>query len=194
MFRTVTRTLFVAGVVALFAMPSLAEAKKTFHVDNAHSQVIFSVKHLGAGLFYGQFLKVSGQLVLNGRSKSTLSVKVKAGSVFTNSKKRDKHLRGPDFFNAKQFPIISFKSTKIYKLAFGRYRAYGILSFHGVKKKIKLFFKVTKEVKDPWGNTRIGALASISIKRKAYGLKYMPKGLGNKVKLIISLELIKSKK
>ena len=193
MFQSISRALMVAAVTALFAMPSMAQAKdRVYNVDNSHSQVLFNIRHFNAGLFYGQFLKATGTITLTGKTKAAVSVTVDAASVFTNNKKRDKHLRSPDFFNAKQFPKITFKGTARGLLR--RYVTTGQLTFLGKSIKKRVIFTLTKPSKDPWGNTRIGAIAKTSISRKAFGLKYMPKGLGDKVNLIISLELIKQKK
>lgn len=193
MLKILTRTLSVAVLTALLSAPSLAQAKgKVYKVDNGHSQVLFNIQRRSAGLFYGQFLKIKGQVTLTGKTSASVSVTVDANSVFTNSKKRDAHLRSPDFFNAKQFPKIKFSCSG--RGVLRRYTCKGKLTFRGVTKKKRIVFAVTKPSKDPWGNTRIGATAKLSISRKAFGMKYMSKGLGDKVSLIISLELIKAKK
>jgi polyisoprenoid-binding protein YceI len=84
----------------------------TFKIDPVHSSVIFSIKHLGVTDFYGRFNDVSGTVVFDKAdpSKSSVEVTVPVESVDTKNEKRDQHLKSPDFFNAKQFPMIIFKS------------------------------------------------------------------------------------
>lgn len=194
MSKSISRALLLVGTVVVLAVPSLATAAPVaYNVDGTHSAVLFQVKHFNAALFYGQFLSVKGDVVLDGRSNSSINVEVATDSVFTNNKKRDDHLRGPDFFDAKQFPKLSFKSTKVTKLLAGRYRVTGNLTLRGKTKVVKFFFRITGEGKDPWGNDRIGGHAELTIKRSDFGINYMPKGLSDDVKLIISLEAIKKK-
>ncbi|MEM1008652.1 MAG: YceI family protein, partial [Myxococcota bacterium] len=111
--------------------------------------------------------------------------------VFTANKKRDKHLRSPDFFSVKKFPKITFSSTSFKRVGKKRYMIRGKLNFHGVTKKVRIPFQLTGKGKDPWGNIRIGGYATFTIDRMAYGIKYMPKGLGRKVTLMVSLEAMR---
>ena len=71
---------------------------------------MFRIKHLKTSYAWGRFNDVAGKLALDGE-KPTVEVQIKADSIDTANAKRDEHLKGPDFFNVKQFPTISFKST-----------------------------------------------------------------------------------
>lgn len=183
----------VLGAMTLLAVPSMTTAAPvSYTVDGSHSSVLFRIKHLNVAEFYGQFLSLKGDVVLDG-NKSSLQMEVATDSVFTNNKKRDDHLKGPDFFDAKQFPKITFKSTKVTKRLTGGYNVVGDLTLRGKTKSIKFRFNVTGQGKDPWGNDRIGGHAEFTIKRSDFGITYMPKGLSENVRLIISIEGIKKK-
>ena len=69
-------------------------------------------------------------------SKCSFAMAIKTESVNTNNPKRDDHLRSPDFFNVKQFPAVSFKSTSVKAIKNG-YEVTGELTLHGVTKPVK---------------------------------------------------------
>src|SRR5689334_20805708 len=84
-----------------------------FQIDPVHSFALFKVKHLGASYAYGEFTDVSGTISFDPAKPETskVEVSIKAESVFTHNEGRDKHVRGPDFLNTKEFPALTFKST-----------------------------------------------------------------------------------
>src|SRR5438128_1490369 len=96
--------LALTTVVVLTAVSTLRAADK-FKVDPAHSQVIFQINHAGVSNILGRFNEPTGEFTLDDSdpTKSTFEISVPAKNVDTNNAKRDEHLRGPDFFNAKQF-------------------------------------------------------------------------------------------
>ena len=107
---------FITFSLSLLIIPIWeASAAETYSVDAGHSSVIFRAKHYGATNFYGRFNELSGSLTLDtdDPTKSSIELEVRAESVDTFSERRDRHLRSPDFFNAKQFPVISFKSKSV---------------------------------------------------------------------------------
>jgi len=119
--------------------------------------------------------------------------------VDTGNAKRDEHLRGPDFFNAKEFPAISFKSTSLTATesdgadAGKAYTLAGDLTLMGVTKPITVQAVKLAEGKDPWGNFRIGFDTSFKIKRSDFGMTYgVDNGVvGDEVTIMLSFEGIK---
>jgi len=169
-----------------------AMATETYDIDMYHSSVLFKVNHLGASNFYGRFNDISGTVVFDDKnpSKSSVSITVKADSVDTNSKKRDDHLKSPDFFNSKQFPLITFKSKKVEKVNDKTFKVTGDLSIHGVTKQVSFNFNKTGEGKNPKGQKIAGGETSFTIKRSDFGMDYMqgPGMLGDDITLILSFE------
>ena len=96
----------------LLSCVATAQGADSYKVDNVHSTVIFRIKHLDSSYAYGRFNEVSGTFALEEAdpTKGSLDFQVAADSIDTNNAKRDQHLKGPDYFNAKQFPTITFKS------------------------------------------------------------------------------------
>jgi polyisoprenoid-binding protein YceI len=170
-------------------LPAQNESK-TFHVDPVHSSILFSIKHLSVSNFYGRFNSMSGSFILgDSDADNMIDVTVKTDSIDTNSEGRDKHLKGPDFFNVKQFPDITFKSKSIKKTGSDMYEALGELTLHGVTKTVTVKITKTGEGSNPRFGHRAGLEATFVIQRKDYDMGYMVgEALDNDVKLIVALE------
>ena len=122
-----------------------ASAAETYKLDPVHSSVLFKAKHLNVADFYGRFNDFSGTVTFDNEnpSKSSVNLEVKVESLDTHEAKRDQHLKSPDFFNAKQFPVIAFKSTKVEKAGADSYKVTGDFTLHGVTKPVTVEFKKT---------------------------------------------------
>jgi polyisoprenoid-binding protein YceI len=174
---------------ALFATPAVAA---DYSVDGVHTFANFAVQHLGAGFSHGRFNKISGSLSFDEANLATakLSLEIDAASVDTNNAKRDDHLRGPDFFNVKQFPKITFESTAWKKIGDKAYEVTGNLSLHGVTKSITVPVTHTGTGKGFKGETLQGFVTGFSVDRTEYGVSWKPEVLGTEVKLNFSLEAV----
>jgi len=160
-------------------------AAETFQVDPNHSFVLFKVSHLGAGYVYGRFTGgVSGTISTDPAApdKSAVALEVKTDTLDTGLAQRDKDIKSPDFLNAKQFPLITFKSTSVQKVSDQQYAVTGDLTFHGVTKPI------TGEGKGPKGEMRTGAEVHFVVKRSEYDVKYGLPALGNDVQMTVAVE------
>jgi len=186
-------TLLVAVAIGL-ATPAHAEsaAPGKYKIDPAHSTVEFSVSHLGISHLVGRFDTFEGDLNLTPNGKSDVSVTIQTASVDTNHQKRNEHLRSPDFFNSKQFPVMRFVSRKVsYNAAGEPVHVDGDLELHGVTKPVTLAVKPVGAGKDPWGGYRIGYTATSTLKRSDFGMNFMPGGIGDDIALTLQIEAIK---
>lgn len=156
-------------------------------IDPSHTFVVFKVKHLGIGYSYGMFRQTTGNI---DPEKGTLDVKIDAKSIYTADKKRDEHLAGPDFFNVKEFPSITFKAKSMKKKGEG-YQVSGDLTMKGKTQTVSFMLKKVGEGKDPWGNQRIGFEGSFTVNRMDFGVDYMPDGLSKQIEVMIAVEGIK---
>lgn len=185
-------TRFLAVTLALVLTAPLAAdgTSGTYKIDAAHSAVLFRIKHLGIAHFYGLFRSFSGQVVWDeaDMSKSKISMSVDAESVVTGDKKRDAHVKSPDFLDTKQFATLSFESDKIEKKEGALYNVTGKMTVHGVTKEIAFVFELTGSGEDPWGGFRLGGEAIVEIKRSDFGMKHMLDKLGDDIRLTISVE------
>ncbi|MBJ7538333.1 YceI family protein [Marinomonas transparens] len=158
-----------------------------YSIDPAHSAVTFKIGHLGVSTTVGRFNKFEGEFSFPDDAKSgKASLTVKTSSIDTNHEARDKHLRSPDFLNVKQFPTLSFNSTK-----FDGKTLTGDLTLHGVTKPVSFDVKKVGEGKDPWGGYRAGFEASTTIQRSDFGITYFIPGVTDATKIEVFVEGIR---
>lgn len=185
-------TVFVIlGTLTLFSLP--AAAADTYQVDPVHSAAIFRIKHLGIAYVYGRFNDLSGTLKVDDRAPedSFVNISVRAENVDTHNVQRDNHLRSPDFFDSKQFDIISFRSKSFTRVGEGTYEVTGDLALHGVTRPLTVKVQRTGAGKDPWGGFRIGFETTFTISRSDFGMNFMMDGVGDEVRIIVSVEGIR---
>lgn len=168
-----------------------------YEIDTAHSMIIFRAKHNGVSYNYGRFNEFSGKIVMtsmdvSGRFTpgSMVEFEVKTASVDTGNEKRDQHLRSSDFFSAKQFPVITFKSTEV-KAKAGKkdvLEVTGDLELHGVKKSITVDVEITGRAKGKQGESLIGFESIFTVKRSEFGMTYGMGPVSDEIRLIVSIE------
>ncbi|MDX1682203.1 MAG: YceI family protein [Phycisphaeraceae bacterium] len=186
------RSLSVALAAALALLLTGPAAAETYQTDNTHSSVVFGIDHLNISTFYGRFNQLSGDFEYDADADkpTAFNMTVDAESVDTNHKKRDNHLRGPDFFNAKQHPEITFESTEISlkEDTDNVYEVTGNLTMLGETKAVTAEITMTGAGEDPWGGYRRGFTARFTIDRTAFGMNYGTKMLGEEVELTVAVE------
>jgi polyisoprenoid-binding protein YceI len=146
----------------------------TYTIDNAHSDIGFSVRHMVFAKVRGHFTKWTTQLTFDAADplRSSVDVSIDAASIDTREPQRDGHLRSPDFLDAEKFPKITYKSGRVERLADKKYKVAGNLTIHGVTREVVLDVEELGRGKDPWGNERIAFVAKASIERGDFGLKW----------------------
>ena len=185
------RSHFFKTALAFFVFLGIEAAATAddYVIDAAHSGVNFQISHLGLAYVHGRFDSFSGKFTIDTSdpAKSSFALTIKPESVDTNNTKRDDHLRGPDFFNAKQFPAISFTSTSVKPIE-GGYEVTGDLTLHGETKPVTFSLKGGKTAEFPPGTKRTGYSTELVLKRSEFGVgKPMP-ALGDEVFVSISFE------
>ena len=96
---------------------------------------------------------------------AVLDIEIEADSVNTGSHMKDNKLKGKDFFNAKESPLITFKSTKIIQTGPNTFDIEGNFTIRGVTKTEKL--TLTSDSKGTPTGTLDGTMA---FDRKDYGM------------------------
>lgn len=187
--RSLTRTLAVAaGLAGLSAVPQ-ARAADTFQVDTVHSSVVFRVKHMNTSYAWGRFNDITGTFNLDPAAGS-LNFTVKADSVDTANAKRDQHLKGPDFFNAVQYPKVTFVSKSVAKSG-NNYEVSGDLTLHGKTKPISIVVTPTGAGRGPTGAPIAGIDTNFTIKQSDFGITKMAAAIGDEVWVNVSIEGVK---
>lgn len=177
---------------AQHASGTTAASASDYVIDPVHSAVIFRIKHNQAAFNYGRFNGIDG-VVMYDEAEGVTSVKVNVdtASVDTANKNRDDHLRSPDFFNAKQFPKITFKSTSVKKNGEHAYDVTGDFTLNGVTKPLTVTLDHTGSGKTMQGGDVAGFETTFTIVRSEFGMtKFLP-GVGDEVRLMIGLEAAK---
>ena len=179
-------------VVALISAFVFSANADTFKIDPVHSFVLFNVQHLGIANTYGRFTDISGTVVFDkdNPSKSSVELSVPVASLDTHNSIRDQSLRSPDFFDAKQFPTMTFKSTKV-EGSGDTLTVSGDLTMHGVTKPMTVDFKKGGEGKGVFGEMRGGGETHFTIRRSDFGMNFQQGAIGDEVNIILSLEGIK---
>ena len=191
---TVLRVVMTLGVAGVFGQStgSSAQAAESFNVDNTHSTVFFRIKHMGVSYVYGRFNEVTGSFSIDDAdaAKSSFNIEIKTASLDSGSPNRDRHLKGPDFFDVKQFPVATFKSDSVKKLGTDRYEVSGQFTLHGVTRPLKAEVHHVGTGKGQGGETISGFESTFTIKRSEFDMNFMigPDKLSDEVRITISIE------
>lgn len=180
-------------VAAAFLGFSLTAMADSYTIDPAHTYPNFTINHLGFSTMHGRFDKTSGKITMD-REKGTGSVEVVVdmASVSTGFKKRDEHLRSPDFFNVAEFPTMTFKSTKVEFKGKGA-TVTGNLTMKGVTKPVTLAVDSINCGVHPFNKKQVcGFNATTTIKRSEFGIKYGLPAVGDDLAITLEVEAVKS--
>jgi polyisoprenoid-binding protein YceI len=186
---------FLFCTTAVLLVSSAFAQVETWKLDPAHSSAQFAVRHMGISTVRGEFRKVSGTASYDPANpgKTTIEATIDATTVDTRVEMRDKDLRSPNFLDVEKYPTITFESKRTESAGAGKLKITGNLTLHGVTKEVVLDVDgPTAPVKDPRGNTHMGASASTKINRRDFGVNGAPTMAGDELTITIDTELVKS--
>ncbi len=194
---------FAVATVAAILLLAPAALADDYAIDGSHTEVGFKVRHNTISWVKGRFGEVDGTVTWDGKSPKsvTASIAIDVASIDTENKKRDDHLRNPDFFDVANHPTATFTSKKVSSVERdGSFQLVGDLQMRGVTKEVTLDVEpIAGPVQDPWGNTRVGTTATVTIDRQDFGIswsKLLDAGglvVGNDVHLTLEIELTKKR-
>lgn len=198
--RTSTLLLPLALCAQLLAtVPAQAQAAH-YQLDPDHITVAFLVDHIGYAKVLGMFRSARGSYRFD-EATATLSevrIEVETASVFSNQRKRDDHLKGPDFLNSGEFPRMVFTATSARRTGERSFEVAGQLELLGKSQPLTLQATWNKSADSPMGGPLrkpyvMGVSARGSFKRSAYGMNYgVANGwVGDEVPLIIEFEAVR---
>ena len=165
-----------------------------FTVEPYHTRVQFGVSHVGFSTFYGDFSGVSGTLELDPKNIATskVNISIPAASVLTTVAQLNDELKGNNWLDAKQFPEITFVSTKVKKTGARTAEITGNLSLHGVTKPVTLEATFNAAGVNPLDQSyTAGFDATASLRRSDFGVKTYVPMIGDEVKIHISAAFVK---
>lgn len=153
---------------------TVTTTKTKWVLDPSHSEILFKVKHLMISNVKGEFRKFSAEVNCLGDDliSANAHAVIETSSIFTNDDSRDGHLKSADFFDAENYPEISFDSTSFINKGGSDYELKGNLTIKGITKEVVLNAEFGGITKDPWGNEKAGFSITGKINRKDWGLNW----------------------
>jgi polyisoprenoid-binding protein YceI len=174
-------------------------AKTTWVLDPTHSEIQFKVKHLMITTVTGHFSEFEGsvQTINDDFTTAKIIFSADVNSISTNNQQRDAHLKNNDFFDAENYPKLTFNSISLKKLDKETYKLYGSLTIKGNTRPVELDVEFGGLVEDPWGNIRAGFTITGKINRQDFGVNFSAVTetggllLSDEVRIIASAQLVK---
>lgn len=187
------RLCFLTAILVTSGIAS-ASASETYRFDKAHTEIRFSWSHFGLSRMSGRILEYEGTIRYDkdAPEKSTLDVTLHTDSLWTHSDELNSHLQGADFFDATQYPEITFKTTKIEKIDDKAAKIYGDLTVKNITKPVVLSATLNFEGAHPIAGTpSLGISAKTTLKRSDFNIdKYAP-AVSDEIEITIETEMNK---
>jgi polyisoprenoid-binding protein YceI len=173
-------------------------AAQLWTIDKAHSDIVFTVRHMVISKVRGRFLRWDGTLWLDEQdlSKARVEVIIDAASINTNDEKRDAQLRVADLLGAKSYPHITFNSTRVESKSGGGWRVIGDLTIRGLTRTVTVEVEQGGKARLPWGNQKVAFKGKLTIDREEFGVKWnqaLETGgilVGKQVEIALALQAI----
>ena len=144
-----------------------------YAIDPTHTSVEFIGRHLMITKVRGRFPEVSGTITVDEEpERSHVDVELEVAGLETGNPDRDGHLRSPDFFNADQYPTITFRSTKVEAGTSGTWAVTGDLTVRDVTRPVTLQVDFDGANASPFGDERIAFSAATEVDREDWGLTW----------------------
>jgi polyisoprenoid-binding protein YceI len=198
LMRALISTLLPLLTSAAFAsIPANAlAAARDFRFDTVHTQVMFSLSHLGYSHPNGRLHVASGFIRFDEDDWSTaqVDVVVDAASVDMGDAKWNDKLRSSEFFATERYPTARFVSSRIEKTGERTGVVHGKLTLLGITRAVDLAVKFNRAGIDPYTfKSTVGFSATAAVKRSDFGMnKYLP-DIGDAVDIRIEVEGLRDK-
>ena len=171
----------------------------SYTLDPSHSRLGFVARHAMVTKVRGTFDEFAGAITLDtdNPAASKAEVTMQVASVDTRNAQRDEHLRTNDFFDAPNYPEITFASTGVSQTGTDTFDVVGDLTIKGVTKSVTVAFEFTGAATDPYGNERVGFEGQTTINRTEFGVNFNAKLdaggvlVGEKITIELEISAIK---
>ena len=145
-----------------------------WQVDKSHTHINFVARHMMISKVRGEFTDydINVNFDENNPTATTVDVAIQANSINTRDAQRDTHLKSPDFLNADEYPVLTFKSKRVEQDSPNSGRLIGDLTIRDITREVVLDVEYSGVVKSPWGASSAGFSAKTTINRKDWGLTW----------------------
>lgn len=171
--------LVLAGAPCAIAQPMSQDAARapggTYQLETSHSQILFSVLHLGLTNYYGRFDKLAGAMNFDPAQpeRSSVNVTIDTTSIDTPSARLAETLRG-EVFDIAQFPSATFKSTSVVRTGPTTGRMTGDLTIRNITRPVVLDVTFNGGGRSPVSSGyALGFRAVGTVRRSDYGMTNM---------------------
>ena len=179
------------------APPVVGYIPGTWAIDQSHSEVGFSIRHLMVSKVKGRFSEFSGTFVTGENPlESSVEASIVLSSLHTGNADRDAHVRSADFFDVEQHTVMTYRSTGVRADGDG-FVVDGELSLRDVTRPVALQLEINGfQGATPFGDTRAGFTATTEIDRTDFGIAFnapLEGGgvvLGNKIQITLEIEAV----
>lgn len=186
------RLLLASAALALLAVPTTANAAaEKYLIEKPHTQILFSVEHMGFSRSYGKFIDYSGEIMWDKAdpTKSSVNVKIPVSSLDMGDAVWKEHLLAEKMFNVVKYPDMTFKSTSIAVSGDKSATITGDLTLHGVTKPVTLNAKLRKAEMHPMMKKEwAGFSATTTIKRSDFDMKEGIPFVGDEIEITLEVE------
>lgn len=192
--------LFVVFAAAFTTKTANDDEATSWQVDKSHSAINFTINHFFTPVD-GSFDEYSADVKFDPADleNSSINVEIQVASVNTRNERRDGHLKTDDFFNAENYPSITFVSERITQDGENNFIAHGQITIRDVTKEFNLPFELLGVMDHPMReNSKVaGIVASAELMRNDFGVGTgdwrATAVVGNKVNIQLNLELLATK-
>jgi len=197
----------IAGAVALILEITAVRAEPaappagTYRMDRAHSSLTWKVNHLGLSNYTARFTRFDATLDIDPANPQSAKVvvtvdptSVRTDYPFSEKRDFDKELgEGEKFFNAKEFTLIVFSSTRVERTGKRTANVTGDLTLLGITKPLTIYVTLNGAMQHPMAQApALGFSGIAKLKRSDFGMTFMLPLIGDEVTLSIEAEFIKS--
>lgn len=184
--------LSLGGAALMFAAPAFAA--DTYKLETPHTQVLFSINHMGYSNSWGKFTDYSGDITLDmdHPEKSSVTASIKTDSLQMNHDLWNEHVKAADLLDVAAYPDMTFKSTSVKLTGKDTADVAGNLTLHGVTKPVTLKVVHNKTSFDEFTKLyKTGFSATTTIKRSDFGITKGIPLVSDDVKIVIEVEGIR---
>lgn len=188
----------ITPAVAQLALPKEAPGKPDprivtpgrYTMDPGHSQILFTVSHMGWASYTGQFASPTGTLIYDAKTpaRSKVEVTIPIARIQTTDRDLDKNLQAADYFDTARFPTATFVSTRVTLTGKASATITGKLTLKGVTRPVTLTARFIGAGPEFWGDKKlaIGFAATTTIKRSDFGVSGMVPLMSDRTDLVIN--------
>jgi polyisoprenoid-binding protein YceI len=196
--KAITLVKRILSAAVLLGIPIVSAAEvQSWQIDPNHTATQFSVRHMGISTVRGAFEKTTGTISYDPADPSKLSIDatIDTTTVNTRVQMRDNDLRSAKYLDVSKYPAMTFRSTRTEIVGADKLKITGDLTIHGVTKQVVLDVEGPSEaIKDPMGNSRMGASATTTINRNDFGITAMHGMIGDEIQIVLDVEMTRPAK